>query len=87
LLKRAGIDEELQKIQARREFPTRMTQGFQVFAHKRFLRPALGAQTRIRRLPLPLRLLQRWPALRRIPARMLGLGFRPEHIRTPDVRR
>jgi len=35
-----------------------------------------------RRLPLPLKLLQQFPVLRRIPARMLGLGFRPEHVCT-----
>jgi hypothetical protein len=31
-----------------------------------------------------LRLLARFPLLRRLPARLLGLGFRPEHIRTPE---
>jgi hypothetical protein len=36
-------------------------------------------------MPLPLRLLQRFPALRRIPARMIGLGFRPEHVHTTDT--
>jgi hypothetical protein len=34
--------------------------------------------------PLPLRLLAAWPLLRRLPARLLGLGVRPEHIRTPE---
>ena len=34
--------------------------------------------------PLLLRLLHRFPMLRRLPARLLGLGFRPEHIRTPE---
>jgi hypothetical protein len=34
--------------------------------------------------PFPLRLLQWFPYLRRIPARVIGLGFRPEHVRTPD---
>jgi len=33
--------------------------------------------------PWPLRLLARWPFLRRLPARLLGLGVRPEHVRTP----
>src|SRR5438552_14964289 len=33
------------------------------------------------------RLLQRWPRLRRIPARLIGIGFRPEHVRTPEVLR
>ena len=36
------------------------------------------------RPPLPLRLMDRFAVLRRIPARLLGLGFRPEHIRTPE---
>jgi 2-polyprenyl-6-methoxyphenol hydroxylase-like FAD-dependent oxidoreductase len=82
----AVSDELLGQVQRRREFPTRMTQGFQVFAHKRLLRPALGNETPMRRLPLPLQLLQRFPILRRIPARAIGLGFRPEHVRTPDTK-
>jgi 2-polyprenyl-6-methoxyphenol hydroxylase-like FAD-dependent oxidoreductase len=76
-------DERLRAVQRRREFPTRMTQGLQVFAHKRVIRRALNNETPLRRLPLPLRLLQRFPILRRIPARVIGLGFRPEHVRTP----
>jgi hypothetical protein len=35
------------------------------------------------RAPLAVRLLSRWPLLRRIPARMVGLGARPEHVRSP----
>ena len=80
-----SADAQLQKVQARREFPTRMTQGFQIFAHKRFITPALAAKAPLKRLPLPLALLKHFPILRRIPARMVGLGFRPEHIRTPDI--
>ncbi len=79
-------DELLREVQRRREFPTRMTQGLQVFAHKRVLGPALAKQTRMVRLPLAFQLLNRFPILRRIPARVIGLGFRPEHVRTPDVR-
>lgn len=85
LLERAGIDEKLAKVQSRREFPTRMTQGFQVFAQKRFIGPALSIKGPIQQLPLPLKLLKRFPVLRRIPARMVGLGVRPEHVRTPAV--
>jgi 2-polyprenyl-6-methoxyphenol hydroxylase-like FAD-dependent oxidoreductase len=76
-------DRQLRLVQWRREYPTRMTQRFQVFAHKRFLGPALSDKSRRRRLPVPFKLLARFPLLRRIPARMIGLGFRPEHIRTP----
>jgi 2-polyprenyl-6-methoxyphenol hydroxylase-like FAD-dependent oxidoreductase len=85
LLQGGVTDERLHAVQKRREFPTRMTQGFQVFAHKRFIGPALSSRSPVRRLPLPLKLLQKFPILRRIPARMLGLGFRPEHVRSPDA--
>ncbi len=78
-----SVDELLAHVQRRRTFPTRMTQRFQIIAHHRVLRPALNPAIQFRRLPLILRLLQRFPALRRIPARAIGLGFRPEHIRTP----
>jgi 2-polyprenyl-6-methoxyphenol hydroxylase-like FAD-dependent oxidoreductase len=77
----------LHQVQERREFPTQMTQRFQVFAHRRFISRALSNREPMRRLPLPLKLLQQFPILRRIPARMLGLGIRPEHIRTPDANR
>src|SRR6202045_1261987 len=86
LLGGAVRDEDLREVQERREYPTRMTQRFQVFAHKRLLRPALSQTTQLRQLPLPFKLLRRFPLLRRIPARMLGLGFRPEHVRTPETR-
>jgi len=78
-------DGQLRKVQERREFPTRMTQRMQVFAHKHFLGPAIRSKTAAPRLPLPFRLLRRFPILRRIPARVIGLGFRPEHVQTPDV--
>jgi 2-polyprenyl-6-methoxyphenol hydroxylase-like FAD-dependent oxidoreductase len=85
LLRGTVRQQDLRQVQARRTFPTRMTQAVQVFMHRRFISPALGRQTPIRRLPLPFRLLQQFPRLRRIPARIVGLGFRPEHIRTPDA--
>jgi 2-polyprenyl-6-methoxyphenol hydroxylase-like FAD-dependent oxidoreductase len=78
-------DEHLRRVERRRQYPTRMTQGLQVFAHKRFLRPALSSKSPRQRLPLPLKLVQRFPFLRRIPARMIGLGFRPEHVRTKEL--
>jgi len=87
LLDHAEIDGRLNEVQKRREFPTRMIQGFQVFAHKRFIGPALASKEPVRRLPWPVALLQQFPILRRIPARALGLGFRPEHVHTPDANR
>jgi len=87
LLKHAPLDEPCRGVQKRREFPTKITQGAQVFAHKHFIWPALSRKEPVRQLPLLLRLLQRFPALRRIPARLVGLGVRPEHIYTPDAHR
>ena len=84
LLRGVVRDEQLRKVQERREYPTRMTQRFQLFAHRHLLRPALSHKTRIRQLPLAFKLLRRFPVLRRIPARLLGLGFRPEHVRTGE---
>ena len=84
LLEGAVSDRQLRQVQRRRRYPTRMTQLFQVLAQKRMLGPALKNKNPVRKLPLPFRLLQWLPTLRRIPARLIGIGFRPEHIRTPD---
>jgi 2-polyprenyl-6-methoxyphenol hydroxylase-like FAD-dependent oxidoreductase len=74
---------DLRKVQERRTFPTRATQRLQVFVQDRVVTPALKSTTTITNLPLPLKLLRRWPLLRRIPARVVGVGFRPEHVKTP----
>jgi 2-polyprenyl-6-methoxyphenol hydroxylase-like FAD-dependent oxidoreductase len=72
----------LRRVQRRREFPTRATQRLQLFLQDRVIARVL-ASSRTLPIPLALRLLHRWPALRRIPARLIGVGFRPEHVRTP----
>jgi 2-polyprenyl-6-methoxyphenol hydroxylase-like FAD-dependent oxidoreductase len=74
--------EHLRAVQRRREWPTRLTQGMQVLIQNRVIRRVLG-RTGAVRLPLPLRLLRDCPVLRRIPARLIGIGFRPEHVRMP----
>jgi 2-polyprenyl-6-methoxyphenol hydroxylase-like FAD-dependent oxidoreductase len=81
---RAGSvdDDTLQGVQNRREFPTRVTQRLQVFLQNNVIQTVLG-QAELKP-PLVLKLLRRFPILRRIPARVLGLGVRPEHIRTPE---
>jgi hypothetical protein len=61
-----------------------MTQGMQVFIQNKVVRRVL-ANARPVTLPLPLRLLKHFPVLRRIPARMIGLGFRPEHVKSPQT--
>src|SRR4029077_9904028 len=76
-------DGVLQEVQDRREFPTRVTQAVQVFIQNNVIRSALANQGELRP-PLVLRLLRNFPLLRRVPARVLGLGVRSEHIRTPE---
>ncbi len=75
---------DLERVQWRREFPTRVTQGVQVFIQDRLIQRILGSNEQVR-LPWPVKLIKRWPFLRRIPARLLGVGFRAEHVRTPEV--
>ncbi len=75
----------LQKIQWRRELPTRLTQWAQVQVQKRVLGRVLGNTQQVA-VPSFVRLFKRFPVLRRIPARLIGIGVRPEHVRTPEVR-
>ena len=75
--------DHLAAIQRRRMLPTRVTQRVQVLLQDRVLARVLGSR-QITRLPLPLRLLRDHPRLRRIPARLVGMGVRPEHVHTPD---
>jgi 2-polyprenyl-6-methoxyphenol hydroxylase-like FAD-dependent oxidoreductase len=77
-------DAELQRVQERRMFPTKVTQDFQLFIQNRAIDPLLhGAQ--VDRPPLAMRLLNEFPRLRRLPARLIGIGVRPEHVHTPDA--
>ena len=80
----APTDADLARVQRRRMLPIRLTQAMQVFVQNRIIRGVLGS-TKPFRLPWPLRLLQRFPYLRRIPARVVGVGFRPEHVHTPEA--
>ncbi|MDP9603958.1 UNVERIFIED_ORG: 2-polyprenyl-6-methoxyphenol hydroxylase-like FAD-dependent oxidoreductase [Variovorax paradoxus] len=79
------IDALLPQLQRRRELPVQVTQAVQRFIQDRVLMAVLDGKpaTGPRRLPLPLRLLARWPLLRRLPARAVGLGLRPEHVTSP----
>jgi 2-polyprenyl-6-methoxyphenol hydroxylase-like FAD-dependent oxidoreductase len=77
-------DDKLAAVQKRREFPTRATQRMQIAIQNNVIKRVLGS-TDIQ-VPWILKLADRWPLLQRIPARIVGLGFRPEHIHTPGVR-
>jgi 2-polyprenyl-6-methoxyphenol hydroxylase-like FAD-dependent oxidoreductase len=74
----------LNAVQRRREFPTRATQAFQVAVQNYILRRLLEDDSTITP-PLAVRLLARYAFLRRLPARMVGLGARPEHIHSAAV--
>lgn len=74
---------DLAAVQRRREWPARVTQRAQIAVHNELLAPVLSGQAAPAELPLPLRLLQRLPLLRRLPARLVGIGVRPERVRTP----
>jgi 2-polyprenyl-6-methoxyphenol hydroxylase-like FAD-dependent oxidoreductase len=73
----------LRKVQERREFPTRVTQRMQLIVQQHVIKSVLDAGAAMK-LPFILKLLRWFPPLTRIPARMIGLGVRPEHIRTPE---
>lgn len=76
-------DADLQAVQHRREFPTRATQKLQVVIQTRILSRVLKSSKPFG-VPWPIKLMQVLPILRRIPARVIGIGSRPEHIHTPE---
>ena len=81
-----AVAESLDEIRRRRELPTRVTQGMQILAQNRVISRILGVEKPIT-APWQLKLVNRWPFLQRIPARLIGLGIRPEHVKTPDILR
>jgi 2-polyprenyl-6-methoxyphenol hydroxylase-like FAD-dependent oxidoreductase len=76
---------DLQAVQERRTFPTVATQRLQVAIQNRIIRRVLEKRKEIE-LPWVLRLFGIVPALRRLPARIIGVGFRPEHVAVRPVR-
>lgn len=76
--------DDLAAVQRRREWPTRVTQRLQVIIQNRVIRNVLASAGSLEP-PLPLRAIARMPLLQRLPARLIGLGVRPEHIGSPDA--
>ncbi len=72
--------ETLERVQRRRAFPTVMTQALQVFVQRRIIASVLRTEAPPKRAPLVLRVLTSIPGFRRIPAYIVGIGFRPEHV-------
>jgi len=84
-LKQGTVTEaDLRAVQERRTFPVRFTQALQLAVQNRIISQALRSERRPKP-PLMFKLLALFPVLRRIPARLIGLGVRPEHVRTPEV--
>lgn len=86
LLRRGAVTPaDLRLVQERRAWPTQMTQRMQLLLQDRVIKTVLAGDGPLVP-PWPLRLIARFPILRRIPARLIGIGFRPEHVRTSAVR-
>jgi 2-polyprenyl-6-methoxyphenol hydroxylase-like FAD-dependent oxidoreductase len=77
--------ELLSEVQKRRQWPTEMTQALQLLVQKRVISNVLALQTRPT-APFAVKLLNWFPVLRRLPARLIGMGFRPEHVRSPEIK-
>jgi len=78
-------DDHLRQVQKRRELPTRLTQRFQLLIQNRVIKPTqdrrlLGNGAGKFKPPLLIRLVRRFAAIRRLNARLVGIGFRPEHV-------
>jgi 2-polyprenyl-6-methoxyphenol hydroxylase-like FAD-dependent oxidoreductase len=84
LRERAVRLQHLQAVQQRRMLATRVIQRIQVVVQRRIIRRVLASETRPS-VPWLIRMSQRFPLLQRLPARLVGIGIRPEHIRSPDV--
>ena len=88
LARGADVDPLLPYLQKRRLWPTKIIQRAQRLVHESLLQPVLaGAGNLPERPPLPMRLLDRYPLLRRIPGWFIGHGVRQEHVRSPEASR
>jgi len=78
-------DPLLHKVHDRRIRAVKLTQGMQKLVQDAIIAPLLAGTEPLDAPPLAARLLDRIPLLRRIPARVVGMGFRPEHVRSPEA--
>ena len=83
LRERRLATSDLARVQARREWPARVTQRLQMAMQNRVIAPIVsGAEFKP---PVAFRLMSRFPLLSRIPGRLVGIGVRPEHVEAPPV--
>jgi 2-polyprenyl-6-methoxyphenol hydroxylase-like FAD-dependent oxidoreductase len=83
MARREDVDRLTPRVQERRMFPVKVIQGIQRTVHERVIGAVFRSQTP--KPPAIVRLLDAVPLLQRIPARILGLGVRREHIRSPKM--
>ncbi len=84
-LKEGTLSEsDLAAVEKRRMFPVRVTQRLQVIAQNRIVQPVLKSTAPLNP-PAILRLVDRCPWLQQFPARLVGVGVRPEHVRSPEI--
>ena len=81
----SAVDHLLEQVQRRRMLPTRLIQAMQRTAQTRLIAGVVLKNVPIIGAPWPVRLMQRFPVLQRIPAYVIGIGFRSEHVRSPAV--
>jgi 2-polyprenyl-6-methoxyphenol hydroxylase-like FAD-dependent oxidoreductase len=81
LRERRLTDADLAKVQRRRELPTRIIQAVQVLIQDRAIAPNLSGDLS----PIHVPKIVGFGPLQAIPPILVGRGFRPEHVRTPDV--
>ncbi|MEM7192045.1 MAG: FAD-dependent oxidoreductase [Pseudomonadota bacterium] len=86
LLERHLSEADLARVQKRRIRPVKLTQKLQVFVQNRVISNVLAA-SEISDVPLVIRMLNAVPWLQRIPGRLIGLGFQPEHVELPEMQR
>ncbi len=84
LRRRAVTDDDLQAIEERRTLPVRFTQWLQLTIQRQIIGRVLQSEQRPRP-PAVFKLFGVFPVLRGIPARLIGVGIRPEHVRTPEA--
>jgi 2-polyprenyl-6-methoxyphenol hydroxylase-like FAD-dependent oxidoreductase len=75
-------EPELDAVRRRREFPVRMTQAMQVVVQNRIISGALKPGSKPLKVPLVMRLITAVPWLQSIPARLIAIGVRPEHVQS-----
>jgi 2-polyprenyl-6-methoxyphenol hydroxylase-like FAD-dependent oxidoreductase len=85
MAKGQDVDGLLDKVQRRRMLPTRIIQGLQRTAQTRLIDRVVLRNMPIARPPRIVRLMQRFPMLQAIPAYLIGIGFRAEHVRSPEA--